>query len=78
VTRALNNGKAFGCAAIAVLSFLMPFLCATWLLSGATLVQAVGLTALSVLSSGVIALMEPVEDGPAIDIRARRENGGAR
>jgi hypothetical protein len=54
------DGRAFGCAAVVVLSSLMPFLCGIWVLSRAPLVQTIALTALSVCASGVIALMEPI------------------
>ena len=60
MTRVLSYGeKGFCCAAIVVLSSLVPVLCRTWLLSSAPLVQTMALTALSVCGSGVIALMEP-------------------
>lgn len=57
--RILKQGEmAVACAASVALASLTLFLCSAWLLSGASLVQSLALTAMSVLGSGVIALME--------------------
>ena len=53
-----HGGTAVACALSVALSSLMLFLCSAWLLSSASLVQSLALTAMSVLGSGVIALME--------------------
>ena len=53
-----QGGMAVACAASGALSFLTLFLCSAWLLGSASLVQSLALTGLSVLGSGVIALVE--------------------
>ena len=55
----LKHGTvAVACAASAALASLMAFLFAAWSLGSASLVQSLGLIAMSVLGSGLIALME--------------------
>ena len=53
-----HGGMAVACAVSVALSSLMLFLCSAWLLSSASLVQSLALTAMSVLGSGVVALVE--------------------
>ncbi len=59
-----HDGMAVACAASVALSSLMFFLCGAWLLSSAALVQSLALTAMSVLASGVIALMDSRSTSP--------------
>jgi hypothetical protein len=57
--KVLNYGvMAAACAVSVTLSVLALFLYCAWLLSGASLVQSMALTALSVSGSGLIALIE--------------------
>jgi hypothetical protein len=52
------DGIAVACAAIALLSSLMLFLCSTWLLMSTPLAQSIALGVLSMCGSGLIACME--------------------
>jgi hypothetical protein len=52
------DGMAVTCAVIVALSSLVLFLCGTWLLRSAPLVQKMALSALSLCGSGITALME--------------------
>jgi len=52
-----HGGTAVACALSVALSSLMLFLCSAWLLSTSP-VQSLALTAMSVLGSGAIALVE--------------------
>jgi len=52
------DGIAVACAAIALLSSLMLFLCSTWLLMSTPLAQSIALVVLSMCGSGFIACME--------------------
>jgi len=50
--------EAVACAASVALASLMLILCGAWLWNSASLVQSLALIAMSVLGSGVVALME--------------------
>jgi len=52
------GGNLVGCALIVALSSFLVFFCGIWLLRSATLVQTMGLTALSVCGSGFAALRD--------------------
>jgi len=55
----LKHGEmAVACAASVALASLALFVCSVWLLSSASLIESLALTAMSVWGSGVIALME--------------------
>jgi hypothetical protein len=53
-----HDGIAVACAASVALSVVTLLLCSAWLLSGASLVPSLALTAMSVLGSGIIASIE--------------------
>jgi hypothetical protein len=67
------GGIAVACAAIAVLSSLLLFLCSTWLLMSTPFAQSMALCALSMCGSGFIAFMEISRPLPAARSRARIE-----
>lgn len=76
--RELKHGTmAVACAASVALASLALVLCSAWVLRSASLVQSLALTAMSVLGSAVIALVEFIPstfaDSPAATgHRARR------
>jgi hypothetical protein len=68
------DGIAVACAAIALLSSLMLFLCSTWLLMmGTPLARSIALGVLSMCGSGFIACMEISRTSSAARSRARKE-----
>jgi hypothetical protein len=66
-------GITVACAAIAVLSSLMLFLCSTWLLMSTPLARAIALGVLSMCGSGFTVFMETSRPLSAARSRARVE-----